>query len=319
MPAKRRTTRQKAKNPPKLSPEDQMKREQCDLLILDLEKNAETVINEVEREKESIINSIMTSLKLELLKIPKDIKNANWMEFYQEAMEKDINPLEMSDAINKCLDDTLCVQVDEQVNNLKSAIKTAKKRGRPGKKENEPGTAVRQSSRKRNKSADESATDSVLRTSSRSRTRGLVDATNLQTPAQGRSKRGQVPETPVNCGPPGGYGGMTPMITPKFDTTKLTRTVTRVAKDDEVLLSLSGSPVAPLTGMRSKAAKQYAKTHAQLPLPTGQNLNLPFNGEFDLPLDAAEMDDQTIEQMQQFALQLQNSVAAMKRAREQKE
>jgi len=297
-----------------------MKREQCDLLILDLEKNAETVINEVEREKESIINSIMTSLKLELLKIPTEVKNKNWMEFYNEALAKDSNPLEMSDAINKCLDDTLCVQVDEQVNNLKSAIKTAKKRGRPGKKENAPGTAVRQSSRKRNKSADDTATDSVLRSSSRSRTRGLVDATNLQTPAQGRSKRGQVvPETPVNSCPPGGYMGMTPMITPKCDTTKLSRTVTRVAKDDEVLFSLSGSPVAPVQGNRSKAAKQYAKTHVQMSLPTGQNLNLPYNGDFDVPLNAADMDDQTFEQMQQLALTLQNSVAAMKKAREQRE
>ena len=77
--------------------------------------------------------------------------------------------------------------------------------------------------------------------------------------------------------------------------------------------------IRPLHFVLFQAAKQYAKTHAQLPLPSGQNLNLPFNGEFDLPLDAAEMDDQTIEQMQQFALQLQNSVALMKKAREQKE
>ena len=130
-------------------------------------------------------------------------------------------------------------------------IKTAKKRGRP---KAEPGTAVRQSARSRNKSADAGG-ETVTRTSSRSRTRGLTDATNLQTPATGRSKRGAVPETPLNSAPPQ-YVGMTPMITPKCDTSNLSRTITRLAKQDEVLFSLSGSPVAA-AGPRSKVSSYH--------------------------------------------------------------
>ena len=37
--------------------------------------------------------------------------------------------------------------------------------------------------------------------------------------------------------------GKTPLITPKFDTSKGSRIVSRVARADEVLVSLSGSPV----------------------------------------------------------------------------
>ena len=68
---------------------------------------------------------------------------------------------------------------------LKSAMKSAKKRGRTAK-ENVPLSAVRSSSRKRNHSADASLSGTVARSSSRARTRGLVDANNLETPANGR-------------------------------------------------------------------------------------------------------------------------------------
>ena len=49
------------------------------------------------------------------------------------------------------------------------------------------------------------------------------------------------------------------MITPKFDTSsRLNRTVSRAAKAGEVLVSLSGSPVAPTVQARSKAGKEVA-------------------------------------------------------------
>ena len=47
-------------------------------------------------------------------------------------------------------------------------------------------------------------------------------------------------------------GLMMPMITPKCDTSNLSRTVTRLAKKDEVCFSLTGSPVAPYTTNKSK-------------------------------------------------------------------
>ena len=44
------------------------------------------------------------------------------------------------------------------------------------------------------------------------------------------------------------------MITPKFDTSQaLSRTVSRVARKNEVLVSLSGSPVVGVTAKATKA------------------------------------------------------------------
>ena len=108
----------------------------------------------------------------------------------------------------------------------------------------------------RNTSADASVgSETLTRTTSRARRPPgwLTDSTNLQTPAQARGRRG-VLETPANPRDPGlaAAGLMTPMITPKCDTSNLSRTVTRLAKKDEVCFSLTGSPVAPYTTNKSK-------------------------------------------------------------------
>ena len=170
MPPKRRGTRAKA--PAKLSPEDQQKRDQCDLLLKDFDQNRQTVINESKRDMETVVHSMMTMYKLELMKIPTDVKNSNWMEYYKKSISQGVDPLNVSNAINNCMDDSICTKVDDQVNQLKSAMKTAKKRGRIAK-ENVPSSAVRASSRKRNQSADATiVSGTVGRSSSRSRTRG---------------------------------------------------------------------------------------------------------------------------------------------------
>ena len=146
MPPKRRGTRAKA--PAKLSPEDQQKRDQCDLLLKDFDQNRQTVINESKRDMETVVHSMMTMYKLELMKIPNDVKNSNWIEYYKKSLIQGVDPLNVSNAINSCMDDSICTKVDDQVSQLKSAMKTAKKRGRTAK-ENVPSSAVRASSRKR--------------------------------------------------------------------------------------------------------------------------------------------------------------------------
>jgi len=318
MPPKRRGTRAKA--PAKLSPEDQQKRDQCDLLLKDFDQNRQTVINESKRDMETVVHSMMTMYKLELMKIPTDVKNSNWMEYYKKSLNQGVDPLNVSNAINSCMDDSICTKVDDQVSQLKSAMKTAKKRGRTAK-ENVPSSAVRASSRKRNQSADATIVSGTLgRSSSRSRTRGLVDATNLETPAIGRSRKGQpqVPETPANqVGVIGmAPGMMTPMITPKFDPNSMSRTVTRRARDpNEILMSLSGSPVAPFATNRSKAAKDYASSHVQVPLTKGQTLNLPLQEDFVLTQN--EVDEQDLDKLKSFVAKMQSSIAMMEAAKEQ--
>jgi len=244
------------------------------------------------------MKNLESMYKLELMKMPKHVKEMPWIEYCQEQGGQE-NVLNLSNAINNVLEDSICSKVDNQVSQLKSAMKTAKKRGRAASaKENGPGTAVRQSARKRNASEDRGST--ISRTSSRSRTRGLVDTTNMETPA-----RSGAPQMMV---------GMTPMITPKCDTRSehLLRTVTRGAKNNEVLFSLSGSPVAPVSN-RTKVGKQYATTHAQVPIGDGQTLNLPLNEDFDL--NPATMDEATLKQLKEFTARLQTSVNAMSKVK----
>ena len=60
---------------------------------------------------ETVIQSLTTTYKLELMKIPTDVKNSNWMEYYQSSINKGVDPLNVSNAINACIDDSICTKV----------------------------------------------------------------------------------------------------------------------------------------------------------------------------------------------------------------
>jgi len=298
MPPKKkgRTTRAKPKMVT-LTADEQQAREQCDLLLKDFDKQCETTIKEAWRDVDTVAASINTLYKLELLKMPQDVKNMKWDDYYQQSLEQGQNPLALSDAISNLMDDSICATVDTQVSQLKSAIKTtAKKRGRKNASENQPATATRASSRKKVVSENQPAT--ATRSSSRSRTtRGLTDSTNLETPANTR----RAPNM-----------GKTPMITPKFDTTSLTRTVSRVARNDEVLVSLSGSPVT--FNQRSKVSKAHEHQAALIPLGGGETLNVPLGGEQSADM-AQHLDEEQLDKLDE----LQRSLANMLKMRRQAE
>ena len=97
-------------------------------------------------------------LKLALMKLPEEVKNASWDSFVNNVGEE--NPLNVS------------LEVESQVQQLKSAMKSSRK----GRKAAQPSQAVRSSARKRNISAD-----SVL-----------------ETPLQPRRTNRNVMETPAN-------------------------------------------------------------------------------------------------------------------------
>ena len=118
------------------------------------------------------------------------------------------------------------LEVETQVQQLKSAIKSTRKQRKAAAI-----TAVRASARKRIKSAD----------------------ANLETPATSRNRRNAT-ETPFNTLQIP-FTGRTPMITPKFDTSQLTKTVRRMAKENEMAVSLNGSPIMPYLNPKSKVRK----------------------------------------------------------------
>jgi len=184
---------------------------------------------------------------------------------------------------NPALDVSL--EVESQVQQLKSAIKSTRK----PRKAALANTAVRASARKRNISADAC----------------------LETPANSRNRR-NVLETPQNPAQTP-FTGKTPMITPKFDTSQLTRTVRRMARENEVAVSLNGSPIMPYLNPGTKAAKAVKTKHAQVPLAGGQTLNLPMDG---FQLDTDSVDDEQLKQLEELTKNLQNSVANIKAKRE---
>ena len=79
--------------------------------LQDFDQYRESVINESKREMETVIQSLTTTYKLELMKIPTDVKNSNWMEYYQSSINNGVDLLNVSNAINACIDDSICTKV----------------------------------------------------------------------------------------------------------------------------------------------------------------------------------------------------------------
>jgi len=271
-----------------LTPEEQQRRDQVDLFLKDLDKHVEMTIKEAWRDVETISASINTLYKLELLKLPQEVKDMKWDDYYKQSLEKGQNPLALSEAISSCMDDSLCATVDTQVSQLKSAMKTSgKKRGkkRTNSEDQPPPSASRSSSRKR----------ASNKTSS--------DVSNTETPANTRKTRGNKnPEltTPANTRAPPKMG-KTPQITPKFDTQSLSRTVSRVARKNEVLVSLSGSPVV---GVTSRAAKAEADQAVLVPIGNGKTLSVPVGQNLSNVVD--HLDQEQINKLEELQKSLAN-------------
>jgi len=77
--------------------------------------------------------------------------------------------------------------------------------------------------------------------------------------------------------------GKTPLKTLKFDTSKLSRTVSRVARADEVLVSLSGSPVVVPVAKKTRPKAQ--ENNALIPLDGGGALNIPLGVELEQSME----------------------------------
>lgn len=293
MPPKKkgRTTRAKPKIVT-LTPEEQEARDQVDLFLKDYDKNVEMTIKEAWRDVETISASINTLYKLELLKLPQEVKDMKWDDYYQQSLDKGQNPLALSEAVSTCLEDSICANVDTQVSQLKSAIKTTTKKKGGGRK------------RAANVSQ---APPSATRSSSRNRT--ASGNSNTETPATTRRTRGaNAMTTPANTKAPLNMG-RTPMITPKFDTTNMSRTVSRVARANEVLVSLSGSPVT----VGSRASK-LADSEQVLPVPLGkgQTLNVPLGHDTNTNLE--HLDEEQLNKLEEIQRSLANMLKARREA-----
>jgi len=284
MPPRRATRNTRAKAPATLSPEDQQLRDQCNLLLADFDKQCENLKAEAVREAKAAADSIATLYRLEMMKIPMETKAMKWEDYYEQNSR---SALGLSKAVAEAVDDSVVEAVDTQVEVIKTAIKN---------------TTVKKAARKKRGAGygDENMEPpcTVTRTSSRRRVISKTHSDSaLETPATSSRSRAQVLETPANNRFPM-HPLQTPMVTPKFDTTQLSRTVSRVAKAGEVLMSLSGSPVAPAVSARTKAGKELSNQNALIPLGGGNTLNMPLE-ETDLGIDlTAELDNEQMARLE---------------------
>merc|ERR1740129_1172775 len=202
-----------------------------------------------------------------------------WDDYVAQCQQDGSNPTVLSEAISQVVENVRS-EIDPQIMEAKTAMaSTVKKRGgRQPKAAKENEAPVRQSARK-----------------ATSASRVLADTSNLETPSAARSTRGRnktVAETPATAAR-STRGKNKCLETPMTGIMPpdMGRTVTRTARANETLVSLSGSPVAPLAP-KTKAAKAAAENFALLPIGKGQTLNLPVGPEIGGGLEAGELDEE---------------------------
>ena len=119
---------------------------------------------------------------------------------------------------------------------------------------------------------------SGLRRSSRKR----VNRNDMETPMNPINRRG--------IGKPSSLA--TPMITPKFDiSTSICRSVMRLAKPNETLVSLSGSPVyADATAASQRKRRKENNQVCPIPIGRGKKIMIPVE-EFDAEGNQPDLDE----------------------------
>ena len=256
----------------KLTEEEKVCRMECDQLLETFDVQTQKRLADSRKEAKAAGDAIASWYKLELMKMPKDVKSMNWEEWVAREGEEGEGGDRRGTIAN----------VDIQVDALRSNIKSAgssKGRGR-GKKRSvsETPDTVRRSGRARNQS--------------------------------GPGGERVVCSTPANR--PRAHPLMTPVITPKVDIR------TRTAKVEEVLYSLSGSPVAPVVGPRSKAAK-IQQSKSLTVVGGGHTLNLPL-GEDGKILEegaGADLDEAQAARLEELQSSISNMLKIHREGREE--
>ena len=258
------------------------------MLLKDFDKQCESMKAEASREARTAADSIATIYKLEMMKIPLETKTMKWEEYYAEHAGQ---VLGLSSVVAEAVDDSVMEAVESQVSQIRSVLTTVKKgrkKAQPYSDENQPATSSRTSSRRRVAS------------------KTLSDYETPATASRASSRTKSVLETPANSRAPLG-ALQTPMITPKFDpySSSLSRTVSRVTKQGEILMSLSGSPVAPSVSNRTKAGKEIASQNALIPLGGGSTLNMPLADD-GADMMAVDLDAEQLARLEQLQKNIGN-------------
>lgn len=248
------------------------------LYLKDFDKSVLAKQTELKKEAAQTMKDIKTMFAVATMQLPPSAKNSK-IESFEATwnLESDSESAQMK---TKPEDDGY-EDIDSRIKNIEKSAKGNRGRGKKGAssavKASEP--PVRKSARKGAKA------DAVL-------------------------------ATPVNRTGANANLGKTPMITPKFNTaTPWTKTVTRKAEPNEMLVSLSGSPVMPIAAMpRSKGARSQvaaaASNMATIPLGDKKTLNMPLDDLESLDPNSIDLDESQLNRLRSLHESLANMLKA---------
>eukprot|EP00088_Acartia_fossae_P021605 TRINITY_DN229_c0_g1_i1.p1 TRINITY_DN229_c0_g1~~TRINITY_DN229_c0_g1_i1.p1 ORF type:complete len:287 (+),score=91.96 TRINITY_DN229_c0_g1_i1:98-958(+) len=140
------------------------------------------------------------------------------------------------------------------------------------------------------------APSTVVRQSSRKRV--FNDSSNI------------VPSTPLNTGTGymGGMASMTPMITPKFNiSTPLALTARRLPRENEILSSLNGSPVAAEKAGRGRKKDQADALVNLVQVKSSKaTVMLPLADDIDMTATGLTLDDEHYRKLEAMERNIKN-------------
>lgn len=271
-PRRRKTTAKKDSACRGLTAEEEEQNQNIQLLIQDIDKSLGTVMTDTEVKAEALCKSLKSMYSIAFMKLPPGIRDLTMEQYLDKCSNEGSLPFA---PLSAAMDAIFVEEVNQQVSCVKSAVEASSSKSRRGARstaKKPPRTATRA---KQNKS-QELAT---------SEPRAPLVAI---TPAQSRQ------QLPPN------FGGATPAITPKFNTrTPMSRTVSRTARPNEVLMSLSGSPVIPLN-LRTKVAKAEAENKVPIPLGAGNILHVPMLPDDESGGALEDLDEEQLEKIRLF-------------------
>lgn len=264
---------------------DSVKIKKVEAFLQDFDGEVKAIVERLKVKKNDLLRKSQNAYDMALIKLPKQIRQMNWLEYYrsEKAKEQEVNP-ETRDVAAKV--DTVLAVVHDIPPTVK---KTASKKKAPVKSNSEDeeyNTTVTVKKGRTAKKPPRTTTKKAagLSVSKQSTATRRSNRKPLVTPARSNMLDSSL------------LVGATPLITPKFDPRLPKTPAVRIPRHKERVYSISvnGSPVAPTT----------EDVVISVPIGNGECIQL-LASQMD-SVDLSSLDENALRSIQQ----LQNQLAA---------
>ncbi|XP_071488357.1 uncharacterized protein [Diadema antillarum] len=246
---RRRKTKVASRAKPKLPPDDEEidmaeeeRKAKLENFLRDFDLYVDAKVKEMRALCTDMCLAIRRTTNMHAMKLSKETKRMKQVDYF--AMNS-IAPAEIIKEITKSVDTMVSQTVEAKTSCREMSTSSKFKDGMDSQSTAESdsdcsqsSTTARRTTRKATGARKKKTATTATRASARKKTRAVL----AETPANNDNTRQNIFHTPANMA---ALSAMTtPFITPKFDTSvKVTPASVRRAKEGELLVSLSGSPV----------------------------------------------------------------------------